>query len=561
MEVPEWARSGASPGKRLPQGPALGRSEVSPPRAGVVSQSSSFGERRHDRKDPERKARDDRERSVRHHERDYRGRKHHRRREGASSHERKPERHVPVDNTEKKFQGGHAPVKSKAAENVPVVLSKTEGLAAVSAWKAREELVTLLEKRADPLEVAAAIRAGVEGTPYQPVTDKSLLGSEKPRSSKVGPSAKSQSPRSRSSRGDQRDDLAGMFGTSVEEQRFLLLGGGVKPSLPEWTGGSPSAAIRFEKRAALPPKQEDAEVVVKFAAKASLPPAESLQPPNPPSEDSLESEESGWEEIDQHVEEEQAIPFEKKARLPHPDELEIAEPPPPPPPKIRGGGRSKPELEQLEKYNGRARAVFERLVVAKVKMDLVDLVFDASHGPPLDGERFALHTEPKSASTGLRYVRLIERLLDFYDETTSPESELNPVSGAVVTAFIESLIENEAGYRTPQAVMYALDFFGVVFGFHRKGAGWDRCLKVSGTYASKRPPRTGADFLTPEMLMYLEKVVNDGSRGPADRLVAGRLRLCCQASVRHSDLVRTRLRDVEWCRDKGKTTVRGLRAC
>ena len=60
--------------------------------------------------------------------------------------------------------------------------------------------------------------------------------------------------------------------------------------------------------------------------------------------------------------------------------------------------------------------------------------------------------------------------------------------------------------------------------------------------------------------MYLERVVNDESRGPADRLVAGRLRLCCQASIRHSDLVRTRLRDVEWCRDKGKTTVRGLRA-
>ena len=394
------------------------------------------------------------------------------------------------------------------------------------------------------MKVAAAIRAGVEGTPYQPASDKSPLSSEKPHSSKVGPSAKSQSPRSRSSRGDQKDDLAGMFGTSVEEQRFLLLCGGTKPILPDWIGGSPSAAIRFEKRA-LPQKHEDAEMVGKFAAKAFLPPAESLQPPNPPSEDSLESVESEWEEVDQHVEEEEVLPFEKKARLPHPDELEVVEPPPPPPPKVRGDGRSKSELEQLEKYNGRARAVFERLVVAKVKMDLVDLVFDASKDPPLDGERFALHTEPKSASTGLRYVRLIERLLDYYDETVSPESESNPVSGAVVTAFIESLIVNEAGYRTPQAVMYSLDFFGVVFGFQRKGVGWDRCLKVSGTYASKRPPRTGADFLTPEMLMYLEKVVNDGSRGPADRLVAGRLRLCCQASIRHSDLVRTRLRDVE----------------
>ena len=139
MEVPEWARSGVPSGKRLPQGLASVRSELSPG-AGVLSQPSSVGRRRQSRKDPEKETRDDRERSERHRERDHRGRDRHRRREGASSHERKPESHVPVDNTEKKFQGGPVQVKSKAAENIPVVLSKTEGLAAVPAWKAREEL-------------------------------------------------------------------------------------------------------------------------------------------------------------------------------------------------------------------------------------------------------------------------------------------------------------------------------------------------------------------------------------------------------------------------------------
>ena len=108
--------------------------------------------------------------------------------------------------------------------------------------------------------------------------------------------------------------------------------------------------------------------------------------------------------------------------------------------------------------------------------------------------------------------------------------------------------------------MYALDFFGVIFGFQRGGVGWDRCLKLAGTYASKRPPRTGADFLSSEVLEYLEGVVLGGGRGPADRMAAGRLQLCYQASDRHSDLVKTRLRNVEWCRDKGLTTVRGLRA-
>ena len=493
MEVSEWARSGAPSEKRLPQSLASERSELSPG-AGASSRPSSSGRRRHREKEPEKRTRDNRDRSERHHERDRRGGDRHKHRDDVGSRGRKPESHVPVDTAEKKVQGKAAPSKSKAAENVPVVLSKTEGLAAVSAWKAREELATLLEKRADPLNVAAAIRAGVEGVPYQVAADKSPLSSEKPSSPKGVPPAKSQSPRSRSSRRDQKEDLAGMFGTSVEEQTFLLLGGGTRPILPEWTGGAPSAAIRFEKRA-FPPKVGDAEVVVKFAAKAFLPPAESLQPPNPPSEGSLESGESEWEEIDQHVEDEEVIPFEKKARLPHPNEVEGD--PPAPPPKVRGGGRSKSELEQLEKYNGRALAVFERLVVAKVRMDLIDLVFDESKDPPLDGDRFALHTEPKSASTGLRYVRLMERLLDFYDENVNQESESNPVSGAVITAFIESLIVNESGYRTPQAVMYSLDFFGVVFGFQRKGAGWDRCLKVAGTYASKRPPMDWSRFPYP----------------------------------------------------------------
>ena len=199
------------------------------------------------------------------------------------------------------------------------------------------------------------------------------------------------------------------------------------------------------------------------------------------------------------------------------------------------------------------------MVVAKVKMELVELVFDETKSPPMDLERFALHTEPKSPNTGLRYVRLMERLLDFH-ESLGEDAEPNPVSKQVVTAFIEKLVLEESGYRTPQAMMYALDFFGVVFGFQKGGAGWDRCVKMAGTYASKRPPRVGADFLKPEFLAYLEEVVIGGEKCAADRLVAGRLRLCCQASIRHSDLVRTRLTDVEWCRDKGRTTVRGLRA-
>ena len=285
-----------------------------------------------------------------------------------------------------------------------------------------------------------------------------------------------------------------------------------------------------------------------YRADAFLPPKESLQPPNPSSGETEEESESEEDAVDLPEEFEADPPFLKKARLPFAHELEVKDPEPRTPQKVRGGGRSKSEQEQLEKYKTRAHAIFERMVVAKVKMELVELVF-----------RFALHTEPKSPNTGLRYVRMMERLLDFH-ESLGEDTEPNPVSKQVVTSFIERLILEESGYRTPQAMMYALDFFGVVFGFQKGGVGWDRCLKMAGTYASKRPPRVGADFFKPEFLAYLEEVVIQGEKCAADRLVAGRLGLCCQASIRHSDLGRTRLTDVEWCRDKGRTTVRGLRA-
>ena len=555
MEVPEWAR-GAPQGVRPPPSLTPGGPEFDP-RSGVDSRS--LREKRYSEK-KERTS----ERSSRGHRRDYyRGDERNRRSSGSNWHrgwDKAKGRKATAPQSEDASKRGRSAVKSgdtRSTESVPVVLSKTEGVAAVSTWKAREEIASLLESKADPNELVATIRAGVEGRPYRP-DEKGDSHLRKTSPWKAKSALSNQSPRSRSSRRDLDEELAAKFETSREEQEFILSGGVRKLGLPEWTEGSPAAAIRFEKRA-LPPKREDATLTAKYAAKAFLPPEESLQKPLSPSE-YYESSESERGEDDPLVEQMAEISFEKKARDPLPHELEVKEEVVKPTPRLGGGGgRSKSEMEQLEKYKVRALAAFERLVVAKVRMDLVDLVFDETKDPPLDASRFALHTEPKSPSTGLRYVRMLERLLDYFDGLEE-KTEDSPVSKQVVTTFIEKLIRDEAGFRTPQSVMYALDFFGVVFGFQRGGSGWDRCLKLAGTYASKRPPRTGADFLSPEVLEYLEDVVLNSEKSPAARLVAGRLRLCCQASVRHSDLVRTRLRDVEWCRDKGQTSVRGLRA-
>ena len=56
----------------------------------------------------------------------------------------------------------------------------------------------------------------------------------------------------------------------------------------------------------------------------------------------------------------------------------------------------------------------------------------------------ALHCTQKSPSTGLRYVRMLERLLDYHD-TLGEKAEHNLVSKPVVTTFIEKLILDEAG--------------------------------------------------------------------------------------------------------------------
>ena len=64
----------------------------------------------------------------------------------------------------------------------------------------------------------------------------------------------------------------------------------------------------------------------------------------------------------------------------------------------------------------------------------------------------------------------------------------------------------------------------------------------------------------PGSLRYLELGVLDQNRDLGHRTVMGRLRLCAQASVRHNDLLNTPLSEVEWCRTRGSTSVRGLRS-
>ena len=48
--------------------------------------------------------------------------------------------------------------------------------------------------------------------------------------------------------------------------------------------------------------------------------------------------------------------------------------------------------------------------------------------------------------------------------------------------------------------------------------------------------------------------------GLVERVTAGKLRLCIQASIRHNDLLSTPLNMIEWCRFMGTKNAAGVRA-
>lgn len=60
------------------------------------------------------------------------------------------------------------------------------------------------------------------------------------------------------------------------------------------------------------------------------------------------------------------------------------------------------------------------------------------------------------------------------------------------------------------------------------------------------------------VLRYLEDATTQRSMALGKRLVAGKLRLCIQASLRWDDLARTPVQALEWVRQRGESAIRGL---
>ena len=223
--------------------------------------------------------------------------------------------------------------------------------------------------------------------------------------------------------------------------------------------------------------------------------------------------------------------------------------------------RSRPlEEAKLEEFRKLATHLFEELVIHEVEMDLVETV--SSKEGVIDYALFHRYTDPKSAGTALRYARLLGRYLQAYEIKYGAPSVTGPkIMGLeAIQAFIISLIEEEVGFYTPRSFLYAVEYFGGLFGYHSPGCAHPRVRRLCTDYVSKSPERRPAPFFEIRFLDWLEKVVLDENRDLQTRIACGKLRLCTQSSIRHSDLAGTAMRDVEWCRMVGGTGVLGLRA-
>ncbi len=218
------------------------------------------------------------------------------------------------------------------------------------------------------------------------------------------------------------------------------------------------------------------------------------------------------------------------------------------------------EQEVLAKFQRLALENYESLVILGVKMDLTDLIYD-DKAEGVDEEKFHWYTEPRNAGTGYRYACILRRLIDHHASIHGECNMIPPIFGRdAVLNFMEKLIKDGAGFRTPQGFLYALEWFGVAFGYQTSGFRWPRCKRMADDYASKAPSTNPAPYFEVAVLAYLEKVLLDINRPLYIRVTAGKLRLCAQAAIRHSDLTRTSFTRLEWCRLRGTSGVLGLRA-
>lgn len=319
---------------------------------------------------------------------------------------------------------------SRGARSEPVRLGKTTGVMAVGAWSARLEIARLLEAGVPAREILRSIKSGEEG--------------EDPLESAASPDV--STPRSTSA-GVKRPLEVGSTSSSARASSAPRLSSqsGNTPGLPGWAGSSLST-LEFSKKATKPRTLEDD--------------LESFTPED--REDTeLESREAS---VEKEVLTSAFSESKKRAQ------------PPPPDPKAGErdlSGRNIPrhlpkranlqDSQRLDDFRKMARAIFEDLVLLDVKMDIVDPVFN---GREIDSEKFNTLTDPRNPKTGLRYARLMSSFIQEYKNKHGSDHDVQIFGLDWVQEKILDLIARGVGHNTPQALIYAIEHFSVIFGFN-----------------------------------------------------------------------------------------------
>ena len=429
-------------------------------------------------------------------------------------------------------------------------LGRTSGLTSAGAWSARLEIANLLEVGCSPDHVVSMIRKGAEE--QHPlgangelklvwVNEKGEVCKSLKRKADGPPAASlAEESKSAASSVEDPDEVADALSHGAG---LASLQGGTGP-LPPWVE---SQAARKED---LPPSRSGSD------RKKSPPGSGFAKPARPPTD---------RQTAPKKVEAAESRPGEdafKKRAVPPRDGVPPVAKIPVVTPRVGGIPRSMAEREvsDLKKFQEFALLFFGFLRMEGIEMDLLELV--TKEDGNVNEDRFSLHTSPNRASTGLRYSRLMKGLMDWLNEDDRPRPKDNSAFNRLcLLEYLEWKIQEGCGAHTPKSVLLAFDFFGKAFGYDAHGGHFGRAKRLSER-AARNPVqgRVGAPLFSREFLMALEDLVLDPFLPHAQRVAAGKLRLCIQSSTRYDDIANTPLSHCEWVRRPGELDIVALRS-
>ncbi len=433
-------------------------------------------------------------------------------------------------------------------------LGRSSGPTSAGAWAARWEVASLLEARCSPEDLVRMIRSGREGT--RPLNMNGSIEVDQVEGDECESTV--PSPSASLDHGDLESEIA--------KQKAILESLGAADSMtPPWEvkreteppspgrwGPSSLSSLGSQVSGDKAPVVSQQSLEKGFRKRA--------QPPSKAALNRIKGDASP--EIAKPKSDEIPVFFDKRAKPPS-DRSRTNEPSK----GFKGAiptGRptdlASKELAELEKFGKKALNLYRKFDDYGVKMDLAELVEDEKGY--VDNERFKIHTMPNRAATGLRYARLMEAHFRWLKAVDNPfEGRENAFEKLGVLGFLEYVIHRKAGARTPQGILYAVDFFGKALGFDVNGSHFNRARRLALRYSQMaKKERCGAPMFSRVTLVALERILLDEDAPLNYRVTAGKLRLCVQASIRHSDLNFTPISSCEWIRRRGEVTVVGLRA-